>query len=141
MILLHRLSALLGLIPLAIGLTWTFVVLREIFVLGRSGAGLELAQALALVGGSIALCLWARGKARRLRSLEIDRHILHLAGNQREVAVADLVTNDGIDLTPEEASACLQRLAKMGMGSLGVSETGSNVFRLSPGASETIWLD
>ncbi len=118
-------------------LNWAFVVLvRE----SRGFDDLETIQALSLLGGGLSLSSWALRKIRQLRLQRIDRHIIHLARNQGEIEVTDIVLSDEINIRADEAIECLKRLARIGVGSLGVSEAGNDVFRLSD-KGDTIWFD
>lgn len=128
---------------LAIGLYWLYVVIHEI-ASGRSlyGASQEAALAMALAGVSLAAILWSRRRLQKLRSLTIDRHILRLASTRSEIQVSDLVSMKELDLGPEQANECLHRLAKNGVGSVEIDETGSTVFRLPvDNGGEAAWLE
>jgi len=135
----YRLLILFGALLVCAGLNWAFVVLVKE---GRGFHDLEAIWALFLLGGGFALCLWAWRKVRQLRLQRIDRHIIHLARNQSEKEVADIVSSEEMNIRADEASESLKRLARNGVGSIGVSEVGNDVFRLSVDDKEqTIWLD
>jgi hypothetical protein len=133
----YRLLILFGGLLVCGGLNWTFVVLVKE---GRGFDDLETIQALLLLGGGLGLSSWALRKIRQLRLQRIDRHIIHLARNQSEIEVTDIILSDEINIRADEAVECFKRLARNGVGSLGVSEVGNDVFRLSD-KENTIWLD
>ena len=137
MIWCYRLLILFGALLVCGGLNWTFVVLVKE---GRGLDDLEAIYALLLLGGGIGLCSWAWRKLRQLCLQRIDRYVIHLARNQSEIEVTDIVLSDGMNIRADEASKCLKRLARNGVGSMGVSEVGNDVFRLSD-KENTIWLD
>ena len=135
----YRLLILFGALLVCGGLNWTFAVL----VKERRGFDdLETIWALLLLGGGFALSCWAWRRIRQLRLQRIDRHIIHLARNQSEIEISDIVSSEEMNIRAEEASEGFKRLARNGIGSLGVSEVGNDVFRLSvDGKEKTIWLD
>ena len=135
----YRLLILFGALLLCVGLNWTFVVL---VLESRGFNDLETIWALLLLGGGFSLSRWAWGKIRQLRLQRIERHIIHLARNQSEIEVADIVLSEEMNIRADEAGECLKRLDRNGVGSIGVSEVGNDVFRLSVDDKEkTIWLD
>ena len=135
----YRLLILFGALLACGGLNWTFVVL----VKERRGFDeLETICALLLFGCGFALSCWAWRRIRQLRLQRIDRHIIHLARNQSEIEISDIVSSEEMNIRAEEASEGFKRLVRNGIGSIGVSEVGNDVFRLSVDDKEkTIWLD
>lgn len=133
----YRSLVLCGVLLVCGGLNWTYVVLVKE---GRGFDDLETIQALFLLGGGFGLSSWAWRKMRQLRLKRIERHIINLARNRSEIEVTDLVLSDEINIRADEASECFKRLVRNGVGSIGVSEIGNDVFRLSD-KEKTIWLD
>lgn len=133
---LFRLCIVVGGLVSAFGVFWIYwVLVKE----GRS-FNFEVFCALTLLGGGFLSSFWAQRKMRQRRFLQIDRHVIELARSQNEIGIADIMASDGMDIGSHEAQLSLERLASGKVGTIGVSEVGSPVFRLDD-AEKSIWLD